>query len=83
MFIVAYDTDGDNTAPRSISKADGKRWLLLHVPVAPPSSSAQEKRRYLVVQNPIIIYDIASIHTAAAVTYLLRRWQWEILEHPP
>ena len=32
-----------NTATRCISKADSKRCLLLHVPVAPPSSRAQEK----------------------------------------
>ena len=34
-------------------------------------------------QNPIILHDNARNHTAAAVTDLLRRWQWEILEHPP
>ena len=34
------------------------------------------------VQNPIILHDNARSHTAA-VTDLLRRWQWEILEHPP
>ena len=35
------------------------------------------------VQNPIILHDNARSHTVAAVTDLLRRWQWEILEHPP
>ena len=40
------------------------------------------KRRYLVVQNSIILHDNARGHTSAAVTDLLRRWQWEILEHP-
>ena len=34
------------------------------------------------VQNSIILHDNARSHTAA-VTDLLRRWQWEILEHPP
>ena len=33
------------------------------------------------VQNPIILDDNGRSHTAA-VTDLLRRWQWEILEHP-
>ena len=32
-----------NTAPCCTSNADGKCCLLLHVPAAPPSSSAQEK----------------------------------------
>ncbi|PSN36375.1 hypothetical protein C0J52_23866 [Blattella germanica] len=30
-----------------------------------------------------ILHDNARCHTAAAVRDLLRRWQWEILEHPP
>ena len=32
-----------NTAPLCTSNADGKRFLLLHVPATPPSFSAQEK----------------------------------------
>ena len=35
-----------------------------------------------VVHNAIILHDNARSHSAAAVTDLLRRWQWEILEHP-
>ena len=34
------------------------------------------------VQNPIILHNNARSHTAA-VTDLLRRWKWEILERPP
>ena len=34
------------------------------------------------VQNTIILHDNARSHTnAAAVMYLFRRWQWDILEH--
>ena len=40
------------------------------------------KRRHLVVQNPIILHDNAWSHVADAVMDFLRRWQWEILEHP-
>ena len=36
----------------------------------------------MAVQNPIILHDNARGHTAA-VTDLLRRWNSEILEHPP
>ena len=32
-------------------------------------------------RTPIILHDNARSHTAA-VTVLLRRWKWEILEHP-
>ena len=39
------------------------------------------KQRQLVVENPIILHGNARSHTVA-VTDLLRRWQWEILEHP-
>ena len=45
-------------------------------------SAHRRKRRHLVVQNPIIPHDNARSHTAAVMD-LLRRWQWEILEHPP
>ena len=38
---------------------------------------------HLVVQDPIILHNNARSHTAAAVTDLLHRWQWEIVEHPP
>ena len=41
-----------NTAPRCISNADGKRCLLLHVPAAPPSFSAQEKTTTLGGRKP-------------------------------
>ncbi|KAJ4437127.1 hypothetical protein ANN_17262 [Periplaneta americana] len=83
MFIVAYDTDGvilhHAVPPRQTANADCYcRFLQHHLrPVL------RRKRRYLVVQNPIILNDNARIHTAAAVKDLLRRWQWEILEHPP
>ncbi|PSN42895.1 hypothetical protein C0J52_23444 [Blattella germanica] len=44
---------------------------------------ALRRKRYFMVQHPIILHDNARCHTAAAVRDLLRRWQWEILEHPP
>ena len=47
------------------------------------SNGLRRKRLHLVVQKPIILNDSARSHTAAAVTDLLRRWQWEFLEHPP
>ena len=37
----------------------------------------------MVVKIPISLNDNARNHTGAAVTDLLRRSQWEILEHPP
>ena len=42
----------------------------------------RRKRRNLVVQNPTNLHDNARSRSAA-VTDLLRCWQWEILEHPP
>ena len=47
------------------------------------SHGLKTKRRHLVLQNRIILYDNARSHITAAVTDLLRRWKWEILEHPP
>jgi histone-lysine N-methyltransferase SETMAR len=33
--------------------------------------------------SSIILRDSARAHTADAVEDLLRRWRWELLEHPP
>ncbi|KAJ4452182.1 hypothetical protein ANN_03700 [Periplaneta americana] len=83
MFIVAYDIDGvilhHAVPPRQTVNADYYcRFLQHHLRPA-----LRRKRRHLGVQNPIILHDNAKSHTAAAVKDLLRRWQWEILEHPP
>ncbi|KAJ4429088.1 hypothetical protein ANN_26089 [Periplaneta americana] len=57
---------------------NGERFLQHHLRPA-----LRRKRRHVGVQNPIILHDNAKSHTAAAVKDLLRRWEWEILEHPP
>ena len=48
-----------------------------------PRSAFRRMRRHLVVQNSIILRYNARSHTAAAVTDLLCRGQWEILEQLP
>ncbi|KAJ4432604.1 hypothetical protein ANN_21227, partial [Periplaneta americana] len=83
MFIVAYDIDGvilhHAVLPRQTVNADYYcKFLQHHLRPA-----LRRKRRYLVVQNPIILHDNARSRTVAAVKDLLRRWQWEILEHSP
>ncbi|KAJ4450514.1 hypothetical protein ANN_01941 [Periplaneta americana] len=83
MFIVAYDIDGvilhHAVPPRQTVNADYYcRFLQHHL-----CPALRRKRRHLGVQNPIILHDNAKSHTTAAVKDLLRRWQWEILEHPP
>ncbi|KAJ4438964.1 hypothetical protein ANN_14918 [Periplaneta americana] len=82
-FIVAYDIDGvilhHAVPPRQMVNADYYcRFLQHHL-----RPDLRRKRRHLGVQNSIILHDNAKSHTAAAVSDLLRRWQWEILEHPP
>ncbi|KAJ4450655.1 hypothetical protein ANN_02084 [Periplaneta americana] len=81
MFIVAYDIDGvilhHAVPPRQTANADYYcRFLQHHLRPA-----LRRNRRHLGVQNPIILHDNARSHTAAAVKDLLRRCQWEILEH--
>ena len=34
------------------------------------------------LQNVIILHDNAAPHKAICVRDLLRRWRWEVLEHP-
>ena len=41
------------------------------------------RRKRPQLQNVIILHDNATPHKAICVRYLLRRWRWEVLEHPP
>ena len=81
--IVAYDIDGTilhhAVPPRqAINGAYYCTFLQHHLhPVI------RWKQRHLVINTQIILHDDARSHTAAAVTDLLRRWHWEILEYPP
>lgn len=82
MFIVAYDVSGvilhHAVPPRvTVDAAYYCRFLEHHL------RPALRRKRHFMVQHPIILHDNARCHTAAAVRDLLRRWQWEILEHPP
>ena len=81
MFIVAYDIDGiilhHAVLPRqTVNAAYYCRFLQHHL------CPMLRRKQHLVVQNPIILHDNARSHTAAAVTDLFCRRQWEILEHP-
>ena len=83
MFIVAYIIDGvilNHAVPPRQAVNAAYYCTLLQYHLRP---SLRRKRRHLVVQNPIIPHENARSHTAAAVTDLFPRWQWEILEHPP
>ena len=78
MFIVAYAIDGvilHHAVPsrQTINTAYYCMFLQQHL-----RATLRGKR-----QNPIILHDYARSHTTVAVTDLLRRWQWKILEHPP
>ena len=82
MFIVAYYIDGvilHHAVPprKTINTAYYSMILKHHLRPA-----LRRIRRHLVIQYPIIFHDNARSHTAA-VTDLLRRRQWEILQHPP
>ena len=72
------------TAPRFTTKADGKCSLLLHVPAAPASSSAQEETTDTWWYRSLSFFmTMQGVTPLFAVTDLLRRCQWETLEHPP
>ena len=81
MSIVAHNVDGIELhhalPPRQTVKAAYNcTFLQYHLRPA-----LRRKRRHLAVQNPIILHDNATSHTAATVADLLSRWQREILEH--
>ena len=41
------------------------------------------RRKWLQLQNVIILHDNATPHKAICVRDLLQRWRWEVLGHPP
>ncbi|KAJ4430876.1 hypothetical protein ANN_19467 [Periplaneta americana] len=45
--------------------------------------AVRHKRPNLLNSHPIVLYDGARSYIAAPVVDLLRRWNWDILEHPP
>ena len=74
-----------NTVPRCTSKAD---WQTVNAAyyctfLQHHSRTALRRKRQVMVKNPIIFHNTERNHTTAAVTDILCRWQWEILENPP
>ena len=67
MFIVAYDIDADNTAPRCTSKQTVNAAYYCTFLPHHLHPALRRKRRHLMVQNPIILHDNARSHTVAAV----------------
>ncbi|KAJ4434966.1 hypothetical protein ANN_23538 [Periplaneta americana] len=45
--------------------------------------AVRRKRPNVLNSHPIVLHDGVRSHIAAPVVILLRRWNWEILEHPP
>ena len=41
------------------------------------------RRKWPQLQDAIILHDNATPYKAICVKDLLRRWRWEVLEHPP
>ena len=83
MFFVAYDIVEvilhHAVPPRQTGNVAYYSTFLQHQ----PRPALRRKLRYLVVHNPIILHANARSRTAAVLLDLLRRWQREILEHPP
>ena len=81
MVILAYDVQGvilchfvphDETVNAQYYAA----YLQNHL-----RRAVRRKRAQL--QNAIILHDNATPHKAICSRNLLRRWRWEVLEHPP
>jgi len=84
MLIVAYDWHGVILTHavlegQTVNADYYCRFLHHHL------SPAMRRKRPRLFQNnlPIVLHDNARCHVANNITFLLRRWQWEILEHPP
>ena len=83
MFIDAYHIDGvlvthSVPAANRVNGAYHSYFLEHHLrPVM------RRKRPNLLNSHYIVLHDGARFHIAAPMVNLLRRWNWEILEHPP
>ena len=81
MVILAYDIQGVILcyfAPHgeTVNAQYYAAYLQNHL-----RGAVRRKRPQL--QNVIILHDNASPHKAICVRDLLRRWRWEVMEHPP
>ncbi|KAJ4432063.1 hypothetical protein ANN_20677 [Periplaneta americana] len=81
------------TKPRMFSKyeqrcfieiqiARGKNARQSHTALL-EACAVRHKRPNLLNSHPIVLYVGVHSHIAALVVNLLRRWNWEVLEHPP
>ena len=83
MLIVAYDFDGvlvtySVSVGNRVNGAHYSYFLEHHLRPA-----VSRKRPNLLNSHPAVLHDGARSHIAAHVVNLLRRWNCEILEHPP
>ena len=81
MVILAYDVQGVilcHFVPHgeTVNAQYYAAYLQNHL-----RRAVRRKRSQL--QNVIILLDNATPHKAICVRELLRRWRWEVLEHPP
>ena len=82
MFIVAYDFDGVVThsvpAGNRVNGANCNYFLELHL-----RPTVRRKRPNLQKSHRSVLHGGARSHIATPLINLLRKWNWEILEHPP
>ena len=83
MMIMAYDHEGiilSHQVPPGVPVNAAYYASYLSHQLRP---ALRRKRPHLLQSGPILLHDNARCHTAHAVQSLLRRWGWEVLEHPP
>ena len=77
--ILAYDVQGvilSRMVKLLMHSTTLHKYLQNHL-----RRAVRRKRPQL--QIVIILHDNTTSHKAISVRYLLRRWRWEVLEHPP
>ena len=83
MFIVPYDFDGvlvtlSVPAGNRVNGACYSYFLKHHL-----LPTERRKHPNLLHSHPTVLHDGAPSHIAVPMDNLLRRWNWEILEHHP
>ncbi|PSN43656.1 hypothetical protein C0J52_16680, partial [Blattella germanica] len=82
MVILAYDIRGIilcNFVPhrQTVNAAYYDAYLQNNL------RRAVRNKRSELLENAIILHDNATAHTAEIIKTRLRRWRWEVLDHPP
>jgi hypothetical protein len=81
---VAYDSEGVSISHAVPSGQNVNTAYYQHYLEHNLRPAMRRKRPHILRDNPpCVLHNNARCHVPGAVSDLLQRWHWEVLEHPP